>query len=362
MRRFACDRCGSELEFDACRCGSCGVDVAYDVRRRDLVSLFSPVILDGAAPAWVRCRNADVIGCNWLAVHDNALCPSCARTRTVPDLSVTGALDGWATFEAAKRRVLHQLVTLPLELDAPDGVGPTLSFDLLTSQGSGGEPVVIGHEQGLVTLDVAEADLLRRERLRVELDEPYRTPLGHVRHEVGHFAWDVRIARCPDLLAEFRVVFGDERRDYAADLATYYGQQDDGSWQGRFITRYASAHPWEDAAETFAHLLHVEDVLETAAAYGLASPQALRHETFDGWYREWHALHVGLGALSRAVGASDPYPVSATPVPTDERVLRQKLAWFWALFICQEARAGAMPQTDDRLGESTVAPVGRGAS
>src|SRR6202011_5238904 len=35
------------------------------------------------------------------------------------------------------------------------------------------------------------------------------------------------------------------------------------------VTPYASAHPWEDFAETWAHYFHMVDTLETATAFGL---------------------------------------------------------------------------------------------
>ncbi len=353
MRRFACASCGAELDIDALRCRSCSTEVAYDQGRRDLVLLWRQDPAERPAPArgsttstrpaeadarptlrcLVRCRHAETIGCNWLAEAPGGLCPSCTRTRTVPDLGVDGALEGWATFEAAKRRVLHQLATLPLDLDGLGG-GPALVFDLLTSVPSGGEPVTIGHASGVVTLDVAEADLLTREQVRLALDEPYRTPLGHVRHEIGHFAWEARIERCPQLLAECRAVFGDDRADYAAALADYYDRDDDGTWQSSFITRYATAHPWEDVAETFAHLLHVADVLETAAAYTLIDHAAVRAAGFEVWYRHWSDLHDALGALNRAVGAEDPYPVVAAG--RDGHALRRKLTWLWELFFAPD--------------------------
>jgi hypothetical protein len=36
------------------------------------------------------------------------------------------------------------------------------------------------------------------------------------------------------------------------------------NWQKSFISKYATSHPWEDWAETWAHYLHIMDMLETA--------------------------------------------------------------------------------------------------
>jgi hypothetical protein len=40
-------------------------------------------------------------------------------------------------------------------------------------------------------------------------------------------------------------------------------------WRDNFVSAYATTHPWEDFAETFAHYLHIVDTLETANAFGI---------------------------------------------------------------------------------------------
>ena len=65
-------------------------------------------------------------------------------------------------------------------------------------------------------------------------------------------------------------MFGDERQDYAAALKRNYEAGPPADWAEQHITSYASVHPWEDWAETWAHYLHMTDTLETARAYGLA--------------------------------------------------------------------------------------------
>ena len=137
--------------------------------------------------------------------------------------------------------------------------------------------MLTGHADGVITVNIAEADDAERERRRTAMHEPYRTLLGHMRHESGHYYWDRLIAGTPEL-DEFRSLFGDERADYAASLSTYYERGAPADWQERFVSAYASAHPWEDWAETWAHYLHMVDTLETAAACGLSLTPRRRDE------------------------------------------------------------------------------------
>ena len=114
-------------------------------------------------------------------------------TRTRPANDDVKGLGAFARTEAAKRRLLFQLDALGLPVVGRD-VDPEhgLAFDLLSSEH---RPVITGHDDGLITLDLAEGDDGYRESLRVRLDEPYRTLLGHLRHEVGHYYWDVLVER-----------------------------------------------------------------------------------------------------------------------------------------------------------------------
>jgi hypothetical protein len=130
--------------------------------------------------------------------------------------------------------------------------------------------VAAGHADGVVTLDLAEGDDGHREALRVQLAEPYRTLLGHLRHETGHWYWDVLVAADPE---PFRAMFGDERADYGAALERHYSSAPPVGWENSYVSTYATAHPWEDWAESFAHYLHIRDTLQTAAAFGLVDGQ-----------------------------------------------------------------------------------------
>ena len=130
---------------------------------------------------------------------------------------------------------------------------------------------MIGHRSGEITLDLDEADPASRERIRATLGEHYRTPLGHIRHELGHFVWLKLVASDPDRLGDFRALFGDERTDYVAALDSHYGRFDDGAWRDAHASFYASSHPWEDFAESWAQLMHVHDVVETGAEWGVVT-------------------------------------------------------------------------------------------
>jgi hypothetical protein len=221
-----------------------------------------------------RCGNGVQHGvCNWVVPRNAAepLCPSCLLNQTIPDLSVPGNVDAWHKIEVAKRRILYTLARLGLtpvskRQDAVNG----LAFAFLRPTAAG--PVLTGHEDGLITLNVDEAEDLEREKRKEALGESYRTLIGHFRHEIAHYYWDRFFLGQPDNdpnLAAFRAVFGDEREDYNAALQRHYNQGPVAAAPGTFITDYASVHPWEDWAETWAHYMHVIDGTETARSFGL---------------------------------------------------------------------------------------------
>ena len=214
---------------------------------------------DGDRP----CANAELAGCNWLLAADDehSLCRSCRLTRTRPNDADGPGLAAFRRAEQAKRRLLFELLDLglPVGEDRP-------AFDLLSSDAG---PVSTGHADGVVTLDLAEARDDARERRRVELAEPYRTLLGHFRHEIGHYYWPILVEADPATLERYRECFGDEREDYGEALARHYERGRAPGWVDSHVSAYATMHPWEDWAETFAHYLHIRDALQTGAAFGL---------------------------------------------------------------------------------------------
>ena len=275
------------------------------------------------------CRNVDACACNWLVAADDPdpFCLSCRRDRIVPDLSFQGNVDAWTKIEKAKRHLFYSLLRwrLPMPTRAENSVSG-LGFDLLADTG---QRVMTGHESGLITLNIAEADDVEREARRRALGETYRTLLGHLRHEIGHYYWD-RLVRDAGRQDAFRAIFGDERQDYAAALARHHREGAPLDWPLSYISAYANCHPHEDFAETWAHYMHIVDTLETAASFGLSvNPRNVRDSglrvdiAFDPYRRgsiddlvmAWTPVTVALNCLSRSLGQPDLYPfVLSKPV------------------------------------------------
>ncbi len=262
MIHFRCT-CGGILFFENTTCLQCGLAVGYDPASSRLLPL---------GDEFRRCENGvRQTVCNWLVPQSSpaALCRSCQLTRTIPDLSLPGHLAAWQRMEAEKRRLLYSLARLGLSPLAKSESPSGLAFDFLAPTNE--QPTVLtGHADGVITMNIREADDVYREHQRRNLHEPSRTLIGHFRHEIGHYFWDrfFRGRAAAARLAQFRELFGDERADYQAALANHYQSGPAANWADAFITAYASVHPWEDWAETWAHYLHIMDAVETAAAFG----------------------------------------------------------------------------------------------
>ena len=340
MRLFQCDSCGNLTFFENVLCVRCQRSLGFLPDVLDLSALdkkddgqwtaLSP-FADGRD--YRSCQNGAGHGvCNWLVPSSDStpFCQSCRLNDVIPDLTIAGNQERWHKLEAAKRRMLHTLLQLRLPLDTAPG-GPALRFRFLGDT-PGGPPVLTGHANGVITVNIAEASDDERERRRVALGEPFRTLLGHFRHEVAHYYWDVLI-RDSALLERFRELFGDERADYSAALKTHYENGPSSDWQARCVSAYASAHPWEDWAETFAHYLHITDTLETAASFGISlrpkHPQSrsmtadFAKETaasgsFDQALRQWHPLTYALNELNRGMGLLDHYPFVLSPAAEEK--------------------------------------------
>lgn len=338
MKIFHCDHCGHLLFFENTECVSCGHRVAY-LPDLQLIGSLDPdgagtwrSPLPKAAEAGYRlCQNDKIERiCNWAvrADEDNLLCVSCRTTRVIPNLTDQEHRFAWYRLEVAKRRLLFTLIGLhlpmPTRIDDPEH---GLTFDFLADADPGDPPILTGHAGGVITVNLAEADDAERERRRSAMGEPYRTLLGHMRHESGHYYWDRLIGETPDV-DEFRSLFGDERADYAAALRAYYDQGAPHDWQERFVSAYASSHPWEDWAETWAQYLHMVDAIETAAACGLSLTPRRRDEptvpsmpqpvspqpaAFDRLIDSWFPLTYVLNNLSRGLGHADAYPFVLSP-------------------------------------------------
>lgn len=340
MRLFSCGRCGASAAFEADRCHRCGIGLGYLPASQDLRPVHETS--DGFAASegtdvWWRCLN-HAWGCNWLVPRGEAAdvwCASCRLTGSRPDLEHPPAVEAWSEAERAKRRLIHQLLTLGLPLAPRTNREPALVFHLLDLRdGAGGT----GHYDGAVTLDLRELEMGHRETVRRELREPFRTVMGHLRHEVGHHYWTILVAAA-GALDEFRALFGDERANYQEALAAYYARRSTGASAG-FITSYAMAHPAEDWADTFAHTLHLLDGLETAAAHGFAA-QAAHGDDLAGRVAAWQrvvdtvdAINIGLGhppAYATQIASHRDASGAAWP---DQQVL-EKLA-----FVDRQIRGG----------------------
>ena len=288
-----------------------------------------------AAQRYKRCLNrATPAACNWLipAQDPQHFCRACRLNRTIPDLTDANQPDNgylWGLVETAKRRLVSSLIILGLPVASKISEDPVrgLMFDLLRAP-PGGQPVMTGHESGLITLNVDEADDATRELARKTMREPYRTLLGHFRHEVGHYYWDRLVAGTP-WLDGFHQLFGDESADYVASLQRNYSEGPPSDWPQRFVSSYASSHPWEDWAECWAHYLHMRDAIDTARGFGLIAslnvdqadleftpftlnalwqPDHPEAEHFLAFLNHWNRLTLMLNQMSRSMGQPDFYP------------------------------------------------------
>jgi hypothetical protein len=330
MKIFSCSTCAQVIFFENVRCTRCGSALAY---LPDLAMMGALTQGDGYLTSTLPvakgrryrlCQNSIDHGvCNWAVPvgEESPYCRGCRLNAIIPDLSHPGALTAWGRIEHAKKRLLYTLLQLGLPVDGRQDKPGGLVFSFKESAGS---PVLTGHDGGHITLNIAEADNPGRERLREQLGETYRTLLGHFRHEIGHYYWDVLIRDSEDLPA-FRELFGDDTLDYAEALDRHYKQGPPVDWPLSFVSSYATMHPWEDWAETWAHYLHIVDTLGTARSYGMAlRPEAmglrktpgdlsltarrLDFDDFEDLIAGWVPLTLALNSLNRGMGLADLYP------------------------------------------------------
>ena len=362
MKLFRCQCCQQMLYFENTVCLRCNTPVGY-LPQEDRMAAIEPDgsrwrVLPSAGAAsgsniqrWRFCKNWEHSACNWMVPADEGspdteFCLACQHNRTVPNLDDPVNNAHWQKIEAAKRRLFYTLFRLLLPLPVPGSGHPQpLEFDFLADQPDSDEPVFTGHADGVVTISLNEADDVLREKARTEMGEAYRTLLGHFRHEIGHYYWDLLVRDgAADTLARFRDLFGDDRLDYGEALEKHYRDGPPPRWSETHVSAYATMHPWEDWAETWAHYLHMVDTLETANSLGIAMHpgmnirgQLLTHIDKDPYpirdieqlLESWVALTVALNTLSRSIGAADLYPF-ALPEP-----VRRKMAFVHDLVIGQ---------------------------
>lgn len=346
MKIFHCDHCDQLVYFENTSCVNCGSLLAFLPDRREVCSLENVGNGIWRHPGELNsqyrlCENyVQHNVCNWaVGVNDpDPFCHSCRLNQIIPDLSFIGNITAWAKLELGKRRMVYSLDALKLPVvskkyDPQHG----LAFQFLADDI--GSSVMTGHDEGLIVLNIAEADDAEREKRRHSLHEPYRTILGHFRHEVGHYYWDLLIKNT-DRLEPFRALFGDESFSYDEALRIYYAQGAPSNWQESYISAYSTMHPWEDWAETWAHYLHMADTLETAGACGLsllpkrAGEPRLRHASgnlgsFDRMIDGWFPLTYVMNNLNRGLGLPDGYPfVISPPVVEKLRFIHETIVNF----------------------------------
>lgn len=326
MKIFECDNCRHALFFENHRCEKCGHLTGYSPVEQDILT-FEPDKLvmksDKDGKLYRYCSNREFDVCNWLIPFEmgERFCEACELNRTIPNLSDHQNFQKWKRLEVAKHRLIYQLDRLKLpyvsKLKKPD---EGVCFDFLSRSPTHNR--MTGHASGVITILLDEADSVHLEKMKSELLEPYRTLIGHFRHEVGHYFWDLLISKDQKILGEFRSIFGDERENYSQALLSYYQSKYKSDWQGTFISQYASSHPWEDWAETWAHYLHIMAMAETAYSFGIAvkpnlNEAALHGEIdfdpyqtpdFDRIFKAWFPVSFAINSLNRSMGIPDAYP------------------------------------------------------
>ena len=330
MKLYTCSNCHSLIYFENNICLHCGYSLGFYSASLSLITLvpegknlYSNV--QNKQEKFRYCRNSEYSACNWLIPdsQDTEYCPACELNRIIPDLTNEENLKRWRNIEIAKHRLVYSLLRLRLPVSAKkDDEETGIAFDFL-AQTNAKDKVITGHENGVITLNIEEADEAARVRHKQDLGERYRTLLGHFRHEIGHYYWEVLIKNT-DALKKYRQLFGNEEKDYAEALEAYYKNGAAPNWSRDFISPYASSHPWEDWAETWAHYLHLMDTLETAFSFGIRIQPDMIQDTkqiqasiqqdpydmtdFDQIMKWWLPLTFAVNSLNRSMGHTDFYP------------------------------------------------------
>ena len=336
MKLFQCSHCQQPVYFDNYYCTACQHQLGFDSETMQMLALGAQdqnnettLTESNTKTKYKYCSNQQYSVCNWVlkAEDSEEFCLACRLNRVIPNLSDPQYRQRWHKIELAKHRLVYSLLRWDLPVhskkEQPD---QGLAFDFKADPNCPNEPKVLtGHDNGLITLNIAEADDVERAMARDNMDEVYRTLLGHFRHEVGHYYWDVLIDGS-EFLAEYRRLFGDERASYQDALDKHYKEGPPEDWREHYISSYATMHPWEDWAETWAHYLHIVDVLETADSFGLQiRPKVVEEQdhhlmtlaktvkpyecaNFDDIYQAWLPVAFAMNSLNRSMGQDDFYP------------------------------------------------------
>jgi len=337
MKLYTCSNCHNLIYFENNVCLHCGYSLGFDANTLTLITLASetpPLYsnIQNKQQIFRYCKNAEYGACNWIIPDSEAseYCRACELNRVIPDLTNAENLKRWKNIEIAKHRLIYSLLRLRLPVRKKIGDEETgIAFDFLADN-SAKDKVITGHDNGTITLNIDEADEAERVKHKQDLGERYRTLLGHFRHEIGHYYWEVLIQNSA-FLEKYRSFFGNEEIDYAEALKNYYKNGAPADWSQQFISPYATSHSWEDWAETWAHYLHLMDTLETAFSFGIRIQPDMVQDTkaiqasiqqdpydmtdFDQIIKWWLPLTFAVNSLNRSMGYGDFYPfVISEPV------------------------------------------------
>lgn len=344
MKIFQCGHCEHPLFFEDYTCENCGHLSGYRDTDRTMLT-FDPsrpdLISDREKIGYKFCKNNQHKVCNWIIEENNTseYCDACQLNRTIPNLSDGTNFLKWKNLERAKHRLVYQLQKIGLNLTSKMDDAQGLCFDFIAKHQNSN--IMTGHANGVITILLREADSVFREQIRKQLQEPYRTLIGHLRHEVGHYFWERLVSNNENVLVNFRRVFGNEEMDYGNSLQNYYKNGAPDDWQVSFISEYATSHPWEDWAETWAHYLHIMDMAETAHFFGLkVRPTDMSEvmktevtsdpyivEDFETIVATCVPLSFAVNSINRAMGIPDVYPFVITPAVVKKMTFIHELLW-----------------------------------
>ena len=339
MKLFHCTNCGQLIYFENNRCECCNHSLGFQSEQLELLPLEDAgnglfTIYKQGPRLYYYCSNHQYDVCNWLvdAGSTTPFCTACQLNHTIPDLNQPKYRMYWADIEKAKHRLIYTLLRLQLPVFSKRiNVTTGLQFDFVADEGN--KKVYTGHENGVITINIAEADSVEREQARRAMAEVYRTLLGHFRHEVGHYYWD-RLIDGTYFLTECRRLFGDDQKNYGDAVHEHYKNGAPADWQKNFISAYATTHPWEDWAETWAHYLHIIDTLETAYSFGVTVKPGLQNsgdfsatinrnpyaiKDFHEIFKLWLPISFMMNSLNRSMGLDDSYPF-VIPPPVEEKL------------------------------------------
>lgn len=339
MKLFHCTSCGQLIYFENNKCECCGHLLGFDSETLELLPLEDAgsglfTVFNRGPRLYYYCANHQYNVCNWLvdAGANTPFCAACDLNHTIPNLSEPQYRAYWSDIEKAKHRLIYTLLRLQLpvfskKINAETG----LQFDFIAEEGN--QKVYTGHANGVITINIAEADDIKREQARRDMNEVYRTLLGHFRHEIGHYYWD-RLISGTYFLTECRKLFGDDQADYGKAVQEHYKNPAPAGWQQNYISAYATTHPWEDWAETWAHYLHIIDTLETAYAFGITVNPGLQTggtfsadvnrnpysiKDFHEIFKLWLPISFMMNSMNRSMGLNDSYPF-VVPSPVVEKL------------------------------------------